>query len=189
MERNSWNPFKGKRPAPDSEAHSTLEVSQGQQYSTLEVAQAQAQQYSTFEVVPGQSQSQYYSGPGVAPHDGIYKPQQQYDSGLEVAPQDGIYPERVQPQFDDGLQVVPPPQKPPTPAHPIISNPNRRIECGVWNEMKWYVGNNGMEMTMSRGSTLVRDTVWQVNGLGWGILGIRGKTGSLSRKRGERSFV
>jgi len=156
---SSWNPFKGKRPVPDTASHSTLEV-----------AQTLPQQYSTLEVVPGPSQ---------------------YDSGLEAAPhQDGLIPYNAQqnlvksqPQFDDGLQAISPPIQ-QTPAHPIISNPNRRIECGVWNEMKFYAGKEGMELTMSRGSTLVSDSVWQVNGGGWGILGIRGKTGSLNRRRG-----
>lgn len=36
---------------------------------------------------------------------------------------------------------------------------------------------------MSRRSTLVKDTIWEVNGLGWGILWIRGKTRSLKRER------
>jgi len=40
-----------------------------------------------------------------------------------------------------------------------------------------------LEMTMSRRSTLVKDTIWEVNGLGWGILWIRGKTRSLNRER------
>jgi len=126
-------------------------------FSTLEVAhpqQQQAQEYSTLEVAP--SVSKYYSDIEVVP-------QTQHEAGLEVVAKQA-------------------PAK-PNPAHPIVSNPNRRIECGIWNDMKFFARSNGMEMTMSRGSTLVSDTVWQVNGNcegnGWGILRIRGKYANL----------
>ena len=173
MEHSKWNPFKGK--GPDKEARNPLKLSQAQPYSPVELDAAPG---------PSTTQPQYSSGLELAPQNGFgFYTTAKYDSGLEVAPQDGIYPERAQPQYDEGLQVVAPTPGSQKPAHPIISNPNRRIECGVWNEMKWYAGKGGLEMTMSRRSTLVKDTIWEVNGLGWGILWIRGKTRSLNRER------
>jgi hypothetical protein len=159
MASNNWNPFKSNGPSREPN------------FSTLEVAplqQQQAQEYSTLEVAP--SPAKYYSGIEVVPiPDDDLNSQAQYETGLEAVAQQA--PTKL------------------NPAHPIVSNPNRRIECGIWNDMKFFAGSNGMEMTMSRGSTLVSDTNWQVNGNcqgnGWGILRIKGKTGSLNRKRGS----
>jgi hypothetical protein len=66
-----------------------------------------------------------------------------------------------------------------------VLKPRRMRECGVWFDRRFYAGEEGMEIKMSRNSTIFRDMRWEVMCGSTRVLGARGNPNSWKEKRGR----
>jgi hypothetical protein len=65
----------------------------------------------------------------------------------------------------------------------LLQTPRRIKECGVWFDRRFYAGESGMEIWMSRNRTWVRDMKWEVICGSSRVLAIRGNPNSWGEKR------
>jgi hypothetical protein len=65
----------------------------------------------------------------------------------------------------------------------MLQTPRRIKECGVWFDRRFYAGEGGMEIWMSRNRTWVRDMRWEVICGSSRVLAIRGNPNSWGEKR------
>jgi hypothetical protein len=65
----------------------------------------------------------------------------------------------------------------------LLQTPRRIKECGVWFDRRFYAGESGMEIWMSRNRTWVRDMRWEVICGSSRVLAIRGNPNSWGEKR------
>jgi hypothetical protein len=65
----------------------------------------------------------------------------------------------------------------------LLQTPRRIKECGVWFDRRFYAGEGGMEIWMSRNRTWVRDMRWEVICGSSRVLAIRGNPNSWGEKR------
>jgi hypothetical protein len=65
----------------------------------------------------------------------------------------------------------------------LLQTPRRIKECGVWFDRRFYAGEGGMEIWMSRNRTWVRDMKWEVICGSSRVLAIRGNPNSWGEKR------
>ncbi|CAG8972521.1 hypothetical protein HYALB_00001213 [Hymenoscyphus albidus] len=64
-----------------------------------------------------------------------------------------------------------------------MATQSRIKECGVWFDRQFYAGDTGMEIWMSRNSTIFRDMRWEVICGTRRVLGIKGNPHSWGQKR------
>ncbi|RDL33629.1 uncharacterized protein BP5553_07997 [Venustampulla echinocandica] len=189
---------KAKRDAPEAQPYSGLEVvplsdekivvdhEADGDYSTLEVAVAsdekicvadEPQDYSTLEVVDPALQGVNY--PFATRHHMAQTHNQDHDP--YNAPLPPLPSEQLQSHNPDEIS-------------PTTSDSHRRSkkhllrarllrECGIWFDKRFYAGEEGMEIKMSRSATLFRDMQWEVMCGESSVMKIRGNPNSWSEKR------